>query len=237
MPSSISTPPRSRTGSIPAHYLHPTSPVVCICNVLYVPQVPMKTPAAVHRGLRPPAPTICFVTSHRVCFTWDTPSQTSVALRLITSLVSAPPTLSLFEELTFRVESKTFKPVFHIPEIGGNIGFITSMTEHFCGGCNRLRITADGNLKVCLFGNAEVSLRDAIRANVSEEDLLLTIQAAVRLKKKQHAEKTAVRGTSGVSQLHSGNAWRRRAVSLHGRRGILRSRSTTEARRADNFHE
>ncbi|KAG8223502.1 hypothetical protein J437_LFUL004970 [Ladona fulva] len=89
----------------------------------------------------------------------------------------------------FRVpgdKSDTAK-VFHIPEIGGNIGFITSMTEHFCGGCNRLRITADGNLKVCLFGNAEVSLRDAIRANVSEEDLLLTIQAAVRLKKKQHA--------------------------------------------------
>ncbi|KAF4548699.1 Hypothetical protein D9617_26g079140 [Elsinoe fawcettii] len=45
----------------------------------------------------------------------------------------------------------------------GKIGFITSMTHNFCGTCNRLRITSDGNLKVCLFGNSEVSLRDMIR--------------------------------------------------------------------------
>ena len=37
------------------------------------------------------------------------------------------------------------------------------MTQSFCGSCNRLRITSDGNLKVCLFGNAEISLRDIIR--------------------------------------------------------------------------
>jgi GTP 3',8-cyclase len=55
--------------------------------------------------------------------------------------------------------SKTFR----IPGFEGRIGFITSMTDHFCGTCNRLRITSDGNLKVCLFGNAEVSLRDILR--------------------------------------------------------------------------
>lgn len=46
----------------------------------------------------------------------------------------------------------------------GRVGFITSMTENFCGTCNRLRITADGNLKVCLFDNKEVSLRDILRS-------------------------------------------------------------------------
>lgn len=46
-----------------------------------------------------------------------------------------------------------------MPGHRGKIGFITSMSEHFCGSCNRLRLTADGNLKVCLFGNAETSLR------------------------------------------------------------------------------
>jgi hypothetical protein len=46
----------------------------------------------------------------------------------------------------------------------GRVGFVTSMSEHFCGSCNRVRVTADGNLKVCLFGNAEVSLRDTLRA-------------------------------------------------------------------------
>ncbi|KAH8909803.1 molybdenum cofactor biosynthesis prote [Coniochaeta sp. PMI_546] len=55
--------------------------------------------------------------------------------------------------------SKTYQ----IPGFTGRIGFITSMTHNFCGSCNRLRITSDGNLKVCLFGNDEVSLRDIIR--------------------------------------------------------------------------
>jgi cyclic pyranopterin phosphate synthase len=55
--------------------------------------------------------------------------------------------------------SKTYE----IPGFVGRMGFITSMTHNFCGTCNRLRITSDGNLKVCLFGNAEVSLRDILR--------------------------------------------------------------------------
>ncbi|KAJ9667109.1 hypothetical protein H2201_002628 [Coniosporium apollinis] len=55
--------------------------------------------------------------------------------------------------------SKTYE----IPGFTGRLGFITSMTHNFCGSCNRLRITSDGNLKVCLFGNAEVSLRDLLR--------------------------------------------------------------------------
>lgn len=55
--------------------------------------------------------------------------------------------------------SKTWK----VPGFAGRVGFITSMTHNFCGTCNRLRITSDGNLKVCLFGNAEVSLRDILR--------------------------------------------------------------------------
>ncbi|GFF31645.1 hypothetical protein IFM51744_01516 [Aspergillus udagawae] len=55
--------------------------------------------------------------------------------------------------------SKTYR----IPGFQGRVGFITSMTHNFCGTCNRLRITSDGNLKVCLFGNTEVSLRDIIR--------------------------------------------------------------------------
>jgi cyclic pyranopterin phosphate synthase len=55
--------------------------------------------------------------------------------------------------------SKTFQ----VPGFAGRVGFITSMTDHFCGTCNRLRITSDGNLKVCLFGNTEVSLRDMMR--------------------------------------------------------------------------
>ncbi|XP_027457170.2 molybdenum cofactor biosynthesis protein 1 isoform X2 [Zalophus californianus] len=84
-------------------------------------------------------------------------------------------------------ESSTAK-AFKIPGFRGQLSFITSMSEHFCGTCNRLRITADGNLKVCLFGNSEVSLRDHLRAGASEEELLRIIGAAVGRKKQQHAE-------------------------------------------------
>ncbi|XP_030756552.1 molybdenum cofactor biosynthesis protein 1 isoform X2 [Sitophilus oryzae] len=78
-----------------------------------------------------------------------------------------------------------------VQDFKGQIGFITSMSEHFCGSCNRLRLTADGNLKVCLFGNTEISLRDAIRAKCSEDDLTTLIGAAVKRKKKQHADSSA----------------------------------------------
>uniref|UniRef100_UPI00358E3D67 molybdenum cofactor biosynthesis protein 1-like isoform X2 n=1 Tax=Myxine glutinosa TaxID=7769 RepID=UPI00358E3D67 len=84
-----------------------------------------------------------------------------------------------------------YKPVkaYKIPGSVGQIAFITSMSQHFCSSCNRLRLTADGNLKVCLFGSSEVSLRDALRSGASEEDLLVIVDAAVKKKKKQHAGK------------------------------------------------
>lgn len=60
----------------------------------------------------------------------------------------------------WRVQPEEKKPVRC-----SRIGFITSMSEHFCSTCNRLRITADGKIKVCLFGSneKEVSLRDILR--------------------------------------------------------------------------
>ncbi|KAL9937418.1 hypothetical protein V8E36_003827 [Tilletia maclaganii] len=95
---------------------------------------------------------------------------------------------------------------WRVPGFAGSVGFITSMTEHFCGTCNRLRITADGNLKVCLFGNTEVSLRDAMRGVLpasssttspslpapsrtpaTDEQLLDVISAAVKRKHARHA--------------------------------------------------
>ncbi|XP_075411276.1 molybdenum cofactor biosynthesis protein 1 isoform X3 [Tenrec ecaudatus] len=98
------------------------------------------------------------------------------------------------EKLPEEEESSTAK-AFKIPGFQGQISFITSMSEHFCGTCNRLRITADGNLKVCLFGSSEVSLRDLLRTGASEEELLRIIGAAVGRKKRQHA------GMFNISQM------------------------------------
>ncbi|KAG0231971.1 Molybdenum cofactor synthesis protein 1 [Actinomortierella wolfii] len=76
---------------------------------------------------------------------------------------------------------------YHVPGFAGQVGFITSMSDHFCSTCNRLRITADGNLKVCLFGNTEVSLRDMMRQGKTDDELREVIEMAVKNKKKQHA--------------------------------------------------
>jgi len=76
--------------------------------------------------------------------------------------------------------------IWHVPGFKGRIGFITAMTDEFCGTCNRLRLTADGNVKACLFGEEEVSLRDAIRKPGStSDDLVEVIAKAVQGKKEK----------------------------------------------------
>lgn len=75
---------------------------------------------------------------------------------------------------------------FRVPGFQGTIGFISSMTDAFCGTCNRLRITADGNLKLCLHGTTEFSLRDALRTS-GEEGVKTVVAAAVKKKHAKHA--------------------------------------------------
>eukprot|EP01129_Flabellula_baltica_P007370 TRINITY_DN2860_c0_g1_i2.p1 TRINITY_DN2860_c0_g1~~TRINITY_DN2860_c0_g1_i2.p1 ORF type:complete len:274 (+),score=55.52 TRINITY_DN2860_c0_g1_i2:300-1121(+) len=68
----------------------------------------------------------------------------------------------------------------------GKIGFISSMSDMFCGGCNRMRLLADGSLKLCLFGQKEYSLRDKIREGLSNEELKSYISEVILEKKKSH---------------------------------------------------
>ena len=66
----------------------------------------------------------------------------------------------------------------------GTIGVITPMTHTYCGSCNRVRLTADGRLRTCLFGDHEVNLRDALRAG---EPLAPLFRRALAEKPKEHA--------------------------------------------------
>jgi len=93
---------------------------------------------------------------------------------------------------SYSIEALTYSPnetarLYKVSGFSGQIGLITSMTDHFCEGCNRLRITADGHLKVCLFGRAEVNLRDIMRNGGKDEKLLELISAAVGAKHARHA--------------------------------------------------
>jgi cyclic pyranopterin phosphate synthase len=66
----------------------------------------------------------------------------------------------------------------------GTIGLITPMTHTYCETCNRVRLTADGRLRTCLFGDHEVNLRDALRRG---EDLVPLYQQALAEKPREHA--------------------------------------------------
>lgn len=61
----------------------------------------------------------------------------------------------------------------------GRLGFVTSMTENFCSSCNRLRLTADGKMKNCLFSTTETDLREPLRARATDAELAAIIHQCV----------------------------------------------------------
>jgi molybdenum cofactor biosynthesis protein A len=75
---------------------------------------------------------------------------------------------------------------YAVPGWPGRVGFISSMSDHFCSSCNRVRLLADGSLKACLFGASEVSLRDALRSGHTDQQLQLLIHSAIQRKKASH---------------------------------------------------
>jgi cyclic pyranopterin phosphate synthase len=68
----------------------------------------------------------------------------------------------------------------------GLVGFISSVTEPFCAECNRIRLTADGKLRTCLFSLREHDLREALRAGASDDEIAARLAAAVATKEKKH---------------------------------------------------
>ena len=73
---------------------------------------------------------------------------------------------------------------YRLDGASGTVGVITPMTHTYCESCNRVRLTADGRLRTCLFGDHEVMLRDPLRAGVPLEPLFRDALAA---KPKEHA--------------------------------------------------
>jgi cyclic pyranopterin phosphate synthase len=66
------------------------------------------------------------------------------------------------------------------------VGVIGSVTRPFCGACDRVRLTADGQIRNCLFAQEESNLRDAMRSGASDEELAERWSAAVRTKRPGH---------------------------------------------------
>src|SRR5712691_7831221 len=68
----------------------------------------------------------------------------------------------------------------------GGIGFISSVSQAFCTTCNRIRLTAEGGLRTCLFSLKETPLRDLMRSGVSDEHLGRVMETAVWRKEEGH---------------------------------------------------
>ncbi len=68
----------------------------------------------------------------------------------------------------------------------GEIGIIAPVTEPFCGACSRIRLTADGQIRTCLFSTVEHSLRDVVRDGASRQEIIDFIEAVVMTKEPRH---------------------------------------------------
>jgi cyclic pyranopterin phosphate synthase len=73
---------------------------------------------------------------------------------------------------------------YRLASAAGTVGVITPMTHTYCGSCNRVRLTADGRLRTCLYGDHEVNLRDPLRRGEALEPLF---RQALAEKPKEHA--------------------------------------------------
>jgi GTP 3',8-cyclase len=76
--------------------------------------------------------------------------------------------------------------VYRFADGQGKIGFINPVSEPFCGDCNRVRLTADGRLRTCLFSLRETDLRAPMRAGADDDELELIIREAVWQKELKH---------------------------------------------------
>jgi cyclic pyranopterin phosphate synthase len=76
--------------------------------------------------------------------------------------------------------------VFRFADGKGQIGFINPVSEPFCADCNRVRLTAEGKLRTCLFSLHETDLRDPLRSGVSDDELEALVRDSVWRKELKH---------------------------------------------------
>jgi molybdenum cofactor biosynthesis protein A len=101
---------------------------------------------------------------------------------MVTSIKGSFPA---FEQIQNKDPNPTAK-LWKVPGFIGTVGFITAMTDEFCRSCNRVRLTADGNVKVCLFGESEVSVRELLQnPSHTKQDILESIAQAITSKKEK----------------------------------------------------
>jgi GTP 3',8-cyclase len=92
---------------------------------------------------------------------------------------------------------------FRFADGAGEIGFVSPVSEPFCSTCDRIRLTADGQLRTCLFSRREWDLKTPLRDGASDEDLAALLRWAVQHKELKHRinEPGFVRASRSMSQI------------------------------------
>ena len=83
----------------------------------------------------------------------------------------------------------------------GEVGFISSVSEPFCGDCHRARLSADGTVYTCLFAKLGTSLREPLRAGASDADLIGLLQSVWRRRTDRYSERRGREGQPGESRV------------------------------------
>jgi molybdenum cofactor biosynthesis protein A len=126
-----------------------------------------------------------------------------------------PTALVTYAEMMHRIEERyklipltntvsDSAKLFQIPGWVGKIGFITPMSDPFCSSCNRLRITADGNVKSCLFISEKMNLRSVLRNGTTDEAIAALLRQILANKPREHASLDEICSTNNQSMSQIG---------------------------------
>jgi|WetSurSiteA1Bulk_404760.scaffolds.fasta_scaffold09936_2 GTP 3',8-cyclase len=106
---------------------------------------------------------------------------------------------------------------FRFEGSAGVVGFISPISNHFCKECNRLRLTADGKLRPCLFSETEIDLKPALRNEGSDEEIRRLIELTIAVKPKGHSMRIEnVFPGQDCSPIHMSQNRQRRPMSKIG---------------------
>ena len=83
---------------------------------------------------------------------------------------------------------------YKIDGFAGTVSFITSILDHFCNSCNRIRVTADGSIKLCLLSPGEVNILKSLRDGTGDEEIMKKIRLAITSKPERHLQTSELTG-------------------------------------------
>jgi cyclic pyranopterin phosphate synthase len=108
------------------------------------------------------------------------------------------------EEAGDAAASPTSGPARYWRAPGGRVGFISPLTQNFCGGCNRVRVASNGDLRSCLGGRAQAPLHQLIRGGATDADLAVAIRRALGDKPDGHRFTEPGNGSTLLSMMGIG---------------------------------